>query len=536
MDYNEITPQEFIKDLYYIKTKEGSLVKFKFNHAQKELYKIFEDNYDVKPLRIIVLKARQLGISTFTEAMITYLTTNNPNTDAIILAHMAESSAKIYEMTQLFVDCLPQSLKPTQKYSNRKMLAFDNERGNGLKSSIRVMVANESTRGGTYKLAHLSELAFWEDPETAMTALMQTIPNTNDSVVVIESTANGFNYFYNLWQDATNGRNDFIPIFFPWYVDPEYKMPYTGFEKTPYELDIQARFNLTDEQLEWRRWAIRNNCNNDELKFRQEYPITPEEAFIVSGTGVFNNEQILNHLKEVPGPIKVGYFDYRYDGLTIANIRWVDDPKGFIKIYKEFDGTNTAIGGDTAGGGEDFFVAQVLDREGNQVAVLHHKFDEDLYAKQVYCLGMHYHSLVAIETNFSTYPNMELRRLRYPWLFIRERNYDAGFRDDVQEKFGFKTTQLTRPNIISQLVEIAREHMDKIIDRETLQEMLSFVYLKGKPQASEGAHDDLVMALAIAYEALKQLPNRRMNYQNTEKKPKSRVKNHDDEDFFSFGM
>ena len=99
MDYNEIAPQEFIKDLYYIKTKEGSLVKFKFNHAQKELYKIFEDNYDVKPLRIIVLKARQLGISTFTEAMITYLTTNNPNTDAIILAHMAESSAKIYEMT-----------------------------------------------------------------------------------------------------------------------------------------------------------------------------------------------------------------------------------------------------------------------------------------------------------------------------------------------------------------------------------------------------------------------------------------------------
>ena len=78
--------------------------------------------------------------------------------------------------------------------------------------------------------------------------------------------------------------------------------------------------------------------------------------------------------------------------------------------------------------------------------------------------------------------------------------------------------------------------MDKIIDRETLQEMLSFVYLKGKPQASECAHDDLVMALAIAYEALKQLPNRRMNYQITEKKPKSRVKNHDDEDFFSFGM
>ena len=226
---SEYTAREFIEDNYRIKNKKGQLVNLKFNHAQEKMYQIIKDQYGTKPVRIIVLKARQLGISTFTEAMITYLTTNQPNTDAVILAHTSESSAKIYEMTNLFVNELPPALKPRQKYQNRKMLSFDDDKGKGLKSSIRVMIANDSTRGGTYKLAHLSEVAFWEHPEDALLALNQAVPMTDESMIIIESTANGFNYFYNLWQDAINGRNDYTPIFFPWYMDPDYSMPYKGF-------------------------------------------------------------------------------------------------------------------------------------------------------------------------------------------------------------------------------------------------------------------------------------------------------------------
>jgi len=498
------TAREFIEEFFKIRTKNGELTTLKFNHAQEEFYSRLKESYGNRPSRFIVLKARQLGISTFTEAFITFMTMFNPNTNSVIMAHLSESASTIFNMTKLFYDELPDGMKPQQKYSNAKELVFDGE--NGLKSSIRVMVASDATRGGTYKYAHLSEVAFWDKPEQALLALNQAVPMTDDSLIIMESTANGFNHFYNLWQDAVNGRNDYTPIFFPWYVDPSYTRPYDGFTLTQYENDIKERFNLTLDQLQWRRWCIANNCANDELKFRQEYPITPEEAFITSGTSIFNTEIILEHMKNLPEPIRKGYFDYDYDGLHITNIRWHNDELGYIRIYREPNGP-TVIGGDTAGEGSDFFVGQVLDSNGYLCATLHHQFDEDLYVKQIYCLGAYYRSLIAIESNFSTYPNRELQRLHYPTLYVRE-TFD-NILSDVQDKFGFKTTALTRPIIISNLVSIAREHIDKINDRETLQEMLSFVRnSKGRAEASEGTHDDLVMGLAIAYHALGQLPNR----------------------------
>lgn len=506
MSSSSFTARDFIEEFFKIRDKKGDLVSLKFNYPQTVFYDHLKETYGKKPSRYIVLKARQLGISTFTEAFITFMTMFNPNTNSVIMAHLAESASSIFNMTRLFISELPEGMKPRQKYSNAKEIVFDADE-NGLKSSIRVMVASDATRGSTYKYAHLSEVAFWEHPEEALLALNQAVPMTDDSLIVMESTANGFNYFYTLWQDAVNGRNDYTPIFFPWYVDPNYTRPYDGFQLTSYEAQIKEMYNLTLDQLQWRRWCIANNCGNDELKFRQEYPITPEEAFITSGTSIFNTEIILEHMKSLPDPIRRGYFDYDYDGLHITNIRWRDDSFGYIKIYKDYAGGSTVIGGDTAGEGSDFFVGQVLDSNGYLCATLHHQFDEDLYVKQMYCLGAYYHSLVAIEANFSTFPNRELQRLQYPSLYVRETFDNIAY--DVQDKFGFKTTSLTRPQIITELVEIAREHIDRINDRETLQEMLSFVRNpKGRAEASEGAHDDLVIGLAIAYHALGQLPSR----------------------------
>ena len=502
----DFTAQEFIEEFFKIKDKKGDLVQLKFNHSQQRFYDMLKESFGNRPSRYIVLKARQLGISTFTEAFITFMTMFSPNTNSVIMAHLAESASSIFNMTKLFISELPAGMTPQQKYSNAKEIVFDGD--NGLKSSIRVMVASDATRGSTYKFAHLSEVAFWEHPEDALLALNQAVPMTDDSLIVMESTANGFNYFYNLWQDAVNGRNDYTPIFFPWYVDPSYTRPYDGFELSSYEKDIRERFDLTLDQLQWRRWCIANNCGNDEMKFRQEYPITPEEAFITSGSSIFNTEIILEHMKTLKPPIRKGYFNYDYDGLHITNIRWVDDPLGYIRIYKDYQGGNTVLGGDTAGEGSDFFVGQVVDSSGYLCATLHRQFDEDLYVKQMYCLGAYYNSLIAIEANFSTFPNRELQRLHYPTIYVRE-TFDQ-IRPDVQDRFGFKTTSVTRPAIITQLVEIVRENIEWINDRETLQEMLSFIRnAKGRAEAEQGTHDDLVMGLAIAYEALHQLPSRR---------------------------
>ena len=164
-------------------------------------------------------------------------------------------------------------------------------------------------------------------------------------------------------------------------------------------------------------------------------------------------------------------------------------------------GVPYVIGGDTAGEGSDSFVAQVLDnRTGEQVAVLRGKFDEDVFARQVYCLGLHYNTaLIGIETNFSTYPVMELERLRYPKQYIRESIDD--YTHKIKQSFGFLTNMKTRPVILAELIKAVRDDITIVNDETTLQEMLTFVRNPEtlKPEAELGAHDDCVLSLAIAH-------------------------------------
>lgn len=221
----------------------------------------------------------------------------------------------------------------------------------------------------------------------------------------------------------------------------------------------------------------------------------------VTGKTVFDGKAVTARLLENIRPEKTGYFEYDDDGLTLSNIRFVEDKNGFIKIYKSPEaGVPYVIGGDTAGDGSDSFVGQVLDnRTGEQVCTLRHTFDEDLYAKQMYCLGMHYNTaLIGIETNYSTYPVMELERLRYPKQYVRESLDD--YTHKLKQSFGFQTNTKTRPVIIAQLIRAARDDIRLICDESTLEEMLTFVRGEDwKPQAEEGAHDDCIMALAIAH-------------------------------------
>lgn len=221
----------------------------------------------------------------------------------------------------------------------------------------------------------------------------------------------------------------------------------------------------------------------------------------VTGKTVFDAKAITARLMLHIQPEAVGYFDYEDDGLSLSNIRWVDDPGGFIRIYhRTKDGYPYVIGGDTAGDGSDSFVGQVLDNTtGEQAATLRHQSDEDLYAKQMYCLGMYYNTaLIGIETNWSTYPVMELERLRYPKQYVRESVDD--YTHKVRHAFGFWTSTKTRPIIISELIKAVRDDVSILNDDTTMGEMLTFVRDEHyKPVAEEGAHDDCVMALAIAH-------------------------------------
>ena len=238
----------------------------------------------------------------------------------------------------------------------------------------------------------------------------------------------------------------------------------------------------------------------------------------VLGQTVFDAKKINERLQVIPKPIKTGYFSYDYDGVRITNIKWVNDPNGYINLYRLPDTISTkfCIGGDTAGDGSDYYTAHVLDaKTGEQVATFRNQFDADLYTRQIYCLGKYYsyynaslarkeEALIAIEANFDSYPIRELQRLGYMNQYIREA-IDS-YTGKTEKKFGFRTTSLTRPTIISSLIEIVREHTELLNDKDTLEELLTIIRNeKGRIEAPVGGHDDLMMGLAIAYESRSQV-------------------------------
>lgn len=502
-----INAKKYIESYIKIRDKKGNVIPLKLNEPQMKYYNVIKQLYEEKkPIRIIILKARQMGFSTETESIIFKNVVTNHNYNAGIVAHKEDSTTNLFNMSKRMLEYLPEPIKPEQKKSNAKELVFNNENGTGLDSKIKCMTAGGKGigRSDTFTALHLSELAFWEgNKQDILLGLLQAVPNIPESIVIIESTANGFDYFKELWDKAVAGENDFYPLFVGWNELSEYKMQYTGFQLTEEEKELQRLYNVSLEQLEWRRWCIKNNCGGDIDKFKQEYPISPEEAFISTGKCYFNKANIIKRINELRNikPIIRGSFSCFYDGVRIRGKKFNEEEKGSIKIYK-YPENNVpyVIGGDTAGEGSDYFTAHVINNiTGEQVAVLKQQYDEIEYVKQMYCLGMFYNkALLGPESNFSTYPIQKLIELNYPNIFVRKK--EDTYSNKYEKSFGFKTTSITRPLVLGNLQEIVKDEIEKICDIETLREMLTFIVNKnGRAEAEEGYHDDLVMALAISY-------------------------------------
>lgn len=506
-----INRKAYIEKYIKIINKENELTNLVFNKPQQRLYDIIkEQNKKQMLIRIIILKARQMGFSTLTESLLFTNTVLKFNTKTGIITHHSKATENLFKMSKIMYQNLPDKLKPCISKDNNNQLLFDNEKGTGLNSEIKCMTAGSSGvgRSDTYTQLHLSEYAFWPgDKKTTLNGLLQAVPNTSNSIVIIESTANGFEHFKELWDDAVAGKSDFIPVFFPWYEMPEYKMEYSGFELTQEEKELKELYNLDNEQLAWRRWCIKNNCGNDLDQFKQEYPACPEEAFLSTGKCLFDKEKIINRIQKLKKPLKIGYFKYDYNGLSISNINFIEsNSKPYIEIYeKPKPGYPYVMGGDTAGIGKDSFAGDVIDNtNANQVATLELELDEIEYTRQMYCLGMFYNeALCCIETNYSTYPVKEMFRLGYTNQYQRE--VDEIIDIKIQDKLGFNTNRATRPVIISELVKFFQECINLINCKNTLLQGLTFIKRSdGKQAADDGYHDDRIMSLAITHAAREQ--------------------------------
>ena len=526
---NPCIAKDYIENCLKIKTKSGTVVPFRLNDAQRKLYAVAKRQQDAgKPVRLIILKARQLGFSTLTEGLIFHACATRKNVNALIVAHREDATANLFRMSKLFYDELPAPVKPMLRASNAQELVFENpsklrserEARPGLRSRIRCATAGGRGigRSDTLQCVHLSEYAFWPDgadgKASTLAGILQAVPSLPGTMVVIESTANGFEDFKERWDAAVAGENDFEPVFFAWFENPDYSMPVVpGTEWTPEERDLRDAYRLTDEQLQWRRWCIANNCGGSLDMFRQEYPASPGEAFLHSGTGVFDNEQIVLRLERLPGPAGRGEFT---DG------EWTESETGAITLYElPEEGVPYVLGGDTAGEGSDYFTAIVIDNvTGRIVAKLRQKYSEPEYVRQICALGRFYNdALVAIETNFSTYPVMKLQEMEYPNQYSRER--EDTYTRQMKKSYGFRTDRQSRPRAIANLVEVFSSHPEWFTDRELLEEMLTFCYNEDhRPEALAGKHDDLVMGAAITYAVRHQ---QRMTVLTEPEKPREKL-------------
>ena len=526
---NPCIAKDYIESCLRIKTKSGTVVPFRLNDAQKKLYAVAKRQQDAgKPVRLIILKARQLGFSTLTEGLIFHACATRKNVNALIVAHREDATANLFRMSKLFYDELPAPVKPMLRASNAQELVFENpsklrserEARPGLRSRIRCATAGGRGigRSDTLQCVHLSEYAFWPDgadgKASTLAGILQAVPSLPGTMVVIESTANGFEDFKERWDAAVAGENDFEPVFFAWFENPDYSMPVVpGTEWTPEERDLQTTYQLTDEQLQWRRWCIANNCGGSLDMFRQEYPASPGEAFLHSGTGVFDNEQIVLRLERLPEPAGRGEF---------ADGEWTESETGAITLYElPEEGVPYVLGSDTAGEGSDYFTAIVINNVTGKIAAkLRRKYSEPEYVRQIYALGRLYNdALVAIETNFSTYPVMKLQEMEYPNQYARER--EDTYTRQMKKSFGFRTDRQSRPRAIANLVEVFSSHPEWFTDRELLEEMLVFCYNEDhRPEALAGKHDDLVMGAAITYAVRHQ---QRMTVLTEPEKPREKL-------------
>ncbi|MBF0256031.1 MAG: hypothetical protein HQL47_06140 [Gammaproteobacteria bacterium] len=486
-----------------IRTKSGEKKPFRLNSAQRYLHQRLEDQRQRKGMiRALQLKGRQQGVSTYAEGRFYWRVTHSKGVRAFILTHEQEATHNLFSMVQRYHDNCPAPLRPSVRASNAKELSFDK-----LDSEYKLGTAGTKGvgRSSTIQLFHGSEVAFWPHADTHLAGVLQAVPNEPGTEVLLESTANGVGgVFYDLWQEAVSGKGRYEAIFLPWFWQTEYRTkPDAEFQRTEEEQELARLYQLDDAQLTWRRDKIHELKSLD--LFKQEYPCTPEEAFIFSGRQAF--EQVW--LDAAEGECFLP--KYRAD-VDFAAERLIKRAAGALRVWDEpAPGRRYVIGADVAEGLEtgDFSCADVLDSvTGYQVAQWHGHCDPDHFGRILALLGKHYNrALIGVERNNHGLVTLTtLRNSGYPNLYAQQ---DIERRSEGVEtrKLGWLTTSKSKFKIIDQLAAELRDKTHGIACKETISEMRTYVIEEnGSYNSKPGCHDDRVMARAIAGEVLMSQP------------------------------
>jgi hypothetical protein len=523
--------ETFARESLTVQNKSGALVPMEFGPAQKKLHAMIQRQRELgKPVRVLALKARAVWISTYVAARFWRDTVHRTGQHCMVLAHDDLTAANVFNYYLRFHE----NYRPFHGVLGIPARSSDRtdrlDYANG--SWIQFHTAKTATIGRSFTLrrVHFSEFAFYGDnARILMSAVMSAMPGDPDTEAIVESTANGVgNEFHIMWQRAVAGESEWIPYFFGWHEHPEYtlalEVPAAAFEKSlsASERELRTTYNLTLEQLAWRRRKIATDLNGDEDLFRQEYPSNPEEAFLMSGRPRFSHKAIARM------PVIREAMEGGLEMLDLGGqkkLLFTPRDRGELILYrKPLENREYLIGADSAEGIDvnegkgksdpDYAVAHVIDRDtGEQVARLRARFTPAEFGWQLYMLGIYYYwAGIVPEANGPGLAAIDaLVRHGYPrdYIYHRVRKPDQ---DPVEraDLIGFKTTQITRPQMISLLEEALRHATLLIHDPVTISELLTFVIkANGRAEHTYGCHDDTVIALALGCVGMQEMPRRK---------------------------
>lgn len=514
-----------------IRNKEGVAVPYKDSYAGRKLNaSIRKQEHAGVPVRQVVLKASQVWMSSSTATQIFRRVPFFPGRRALVLADTQNHADLVFQYYTQYIASY--NLNPYGSDLNSAIvlpdLVKDTEQhlrwANG--SSVLVGTANnvDIGRSAPYNWAHLSEAAFYRSLGALMTGLMQRIPTSADSGVVIESTANGEGGdFHDLCQLAIGGRSGWAFVFFAWWEHPENRLSVKmlGYEHdAAFQATLSAsekaereKYGLTLEQLAWRRFTLETGCSGKLDRFRQEHPANPQEAFQGSGRTIFDLEA-LSRMPTLQQTAR-GKIDVVNTGME-RRPQFVQDEggRGELAIYHLPErGRLYCAGIDHAEGIDpgakdgasdpDYCSMTVLDAAtGEEVAKLSERYEPRPWAQRVYWLGRFYNWAFLVPEQKAVGKAVIGHLLEieggYPVELIYSAERDpSDRRPALLQELGYDTNTVLRPVLVSALDAAIRDGSIRLHDPATMQQLRTFVR---KPNGREEGvkHDDDVFGVALA--------------------------------------
>jgi hypothetical protein len=521
----------FASERLKIIDKMGLLKPFVQNGPQVKLDEAVQRQVEKGvPVRICLLKARQWGGSTKIEGHLFRDSTLRANRSSMIVAHDLDSARHLREMSYRYYEYYDFP-KPKLKKESDKWWKFQHKiEGRSADSHLRIDTADELSAGHSLTIhnLHLSEIQNWRNAQELVKGLFPTVPPSNDTMIFMEGTGSGVgNYWYDFCQMAMQDSTEWEFVFVPWFEIDDYTRPLNSDEKKRFEdtLDSEESSLASDgvslEKLNWRRRELSETYKGDQDAFHQQYPATPDEAFITSGRPVFPLVSVKKRVNESKEPLRTGYIEMRGKKAI-----FVDDRKGYWKIWEEpndSQGNLYVCGADVAEGievipelgnrGGDFSAARILRRDTRLFCgTFHARIDPDLFAEELRKAFYFWKSPIFPEQNAGGGGNLVISRLRDDPLVKLIRTPVFGKKKEkIKDEFGWETTggqaNSTKRIAIDELNEAIREESFTDFDKIFWLECSTYVRdEKGKTNAQSRKFDDLVMATAITLQADKLMP------------------------------